>query len=1214
MKISRNSGASGRLVFSRPGNEAVESVTIGGAADEIRIRQGLGEINHDSQTFRLVNTGAGGLDCITTAGNIALRGHGSNTGLTMFGGTRNILIQNAGTVTDAGFRLDVQGTSRFNGNMNITGSQTSLYFNYISNPNAVATAAAKLQLVNAAGNSSVVSIASNSDATDPSLLSIGGSNKGLELTSNSVRAFRIFDATRNVIIQNGGTFTDAGYRLDVQGTSRFTGDMQVDGISTINNVFRIRTSDSDPVSIQGPDGAGTTANIKLGTGPTIFTTIRMTRPSGNFASNLSFYTSAAGSATQIEALRIFDTQNVSIGSTTDAGYRLNVSGSTRLNGTAYVSGSLAVNYPSLPSIYKLGVSGSTVVKEGSMVVQDDSGNYSAYTTDGLTQTGGLSFNRYVGPSLYSSNTNPIKLLVNGSELARINATNVTLGSTNQNLIFTPTAGNPTLVQNGSTSSLMRTTSGTRNLQLESYSGDSNYLSANGAPFTIRTTDSQNILFRTNNLVAGNISSAQNWTLGGSTDAGFKLDVQGTSRFNGNSEITGSLNITGSSILQGTPLTDAATLSGEQLTTGTGTNWTGTSFATGYTHTVGSTTPLVSSLNAGIGTYYQMLITISGRTAGSISITFGTSTTGHDINTTSTIGFRSGATTPVFTVTPTTNFDGTVVVSVKYVTSVMPAISTYKTSTGINTLEIRSNIIAQNTFIGVNSGRYNTTGSLNTVLGYNALPNNIVGIGNTVIGVVAGVTNTQGNYNTYVGNAAGYINASGSHNVCIGNSSGFGSTGGGNTFVGSSAGGGNSVNGPNNAVGYAALNLTTTGASNDAYGYTSLYSNTIGSYNVGIGREAGYSNTTGDSNQFIGFRAGRYITDGAIANAITANSIYIGHLTKALANNQTNQIVIGYGSTGLGSNTTVLGNSSTLTTAIYGNTLIGTTTDAGFKLDVNGTSRFNGNMQISGSGAFMAMTSNAGDAFAFKSNGPIRLEAQNVGVFYASTTATALYARGTTANIILANQTTNFATMYGNTGNLSIQNGGTYIDSGYKLDVSGSVRIRGYANTSISSSLLVYGSGSSQPVFTVQGSQGELFSVTDSLSGSLFSVNDISGLPVLEAFSDNTVLLGSYQAPSLLTTNKIVLTASGNFTLSSLPTASYDGAFYEYTARSGSNARAGSIMAIWSGSSVNFTETTTLDFGSTTGLNLGVFVSSGNMVLTGSASTTAWTIKTIVRSI
>jgi hypothetical protein len=183
-----------------------------------------------------------------------------------------------------------------------------------------------------------------------------------------------------------------------------------------------------------------------------------------------------------------------------------------------------------------------------------------------------------------------------------------------------------------------------------------------------------------------------------------------------------------------------------------------------------------------------------------------------------------------------------------------------------------------------------------------------------------------------------------------------------------------------------------------------------------------------------------------------------------------------------------------------------------------------------------------------------------------------------------------------------------------LIVTGSTSIKQSNGTISGSSLTVYGSGSSLPVFTVQGSQGELFSVTDSLSGSLFSVNDISGLPVIEAFSDNTVLLGSYQAPALLTTYKTVLTASGNFTLSSLPTASYDGAFYDYTARSGSNARAGSMMAIWSGSSVNFTETTTTDFGSTTGLNLGVFVIGGNMVLTGSASTTAWTIKTIIRSI
>lgn len=184
-----------------------------------------------------------------------------------------------------------------------------------------------------------------------------------------------------------------------------------------------------------------------------------------------------------------------------------------------------------------------------------------------------------------------------------------------------------------------------------------------------------------------------------------------------------------------------------------------------------------------------------------------------------------------------------------------------------------------------------------------------------------------------------------------------------------------------------------------------------------------------------------------------------------------------------------------------------------------------------------------------------------------------------------------------------------------LDVAGTTRISGSFNTAASGSILtVIGSGSAQPIFTVQGSQGELFSVTDSLSGSLYSVNDISGLPILEVFSDNTVLLGNYQDPMLITTTKLITTASGAFTLYALPTASYDTAFFEYSIKSGSNARAGSIMAIQSGTSVNFTETTTTDFGSTSGFGFTVQVSGANMLLTGSATTSGWTIKTIVRSI
>lgn len=190
-----------------------------------------------------------------------------------------------------------------------------------------------------------------------------------------------------------------------------------------------------------------------------------------------------------------------------------------------------------------------------------------------------------------------------------------------------------------------------------------------------------------------------------------------------------------------------------------------------------------------------------------------------------------------------------------------------------------------------------------------------------------------------------------------------------------------------------------------------------------------------------------------------------------------------------------------------------------------------------------------------------------------------------------------------------------------LGVTGSTNI----STSLTSStalisgsgtnrLTVVGSGSAQPVFTVQGSQGELFSVTDSLSGSLFSVNDISGLPILEVFSDNTTLIGNYLDPMLITTAKVTQTNSGSFVVYSLPTASYDTAFFEYSLKSGSNARAGTIMAIQSGSSVNFTETTTTDLGNTTSVSFTVVVTGSNMALTGSSTTGSWTIKTIIRSI
>ena len=65
-------------------------------------------------------------------------------------------------------------------------------------------------------------------------------------------------------------------------------------------------------------------------------------------------------------------------------------------------------------------------------------------------------------------------------------------------------------------------------------------------------------------------------------------------------------------------------------------------------------------------------------------------------------------------------------------------------------------------------------------------------------------------------------------------------------------------------------------------------------------------------------------------------------------------------------------------------------------------------------------------------------------------------------------------------------------------------------------------------FNIDGANGRLFSVTDNLSGSLFSVNDIAGLPIIEVFDDNTIIMGGFNRTDfILTGNSLGLGATPN---------------------------------------------------------------------------------------
>jgi hypothetical protein len=268
--------------------------------------------------------------------------------------------------------------------------------------------------------------------------------------------------------------------------------------------------------------------------------------------------------------------------------------------------------------------------------------------------------------------------------------------------------------------------------------------------------------------------------------------------------------------------------------------------------------------------------------------------------------------------------------------------------------------------------------------------------------------------------------------------------------------------------------------------------------------------------------------------------------------------------------------------------------------ITGNTNVGGNLTVSGNTSLQGLTATTISATTYQN---LPTDIRVTGATYSNNTFTYTNNTGGTFGVLF--NTVTGLTINGNltvTGNTSLQN------------FTGRTGVISAATQNV---LTIIGSGNSttSPIFSVQGSSGELFSVSDSLTGSLFSVNDISGLPILEVFSDNTTLMGSYLAPSLNTTTRTSLTGGTN-TIYSIPTSAYTGAFFEYTLiSSGSTgARAGQIMSIWSGSTANFTETTTTDIGTTTGVTFNVAVSGNNAVLSSSATTTGWTLKTIIRSI
>jgi len=240
----------------------------------------------------------------------------------------------------------------------------------------------------------------------------------------------------------------------------------------------------------------------------------------------------------------------------------------------------------------------------------------------------------------------------------------------------------------------------------------------------------------------------------------------------------------------------------------------------------------------------------------------------------------------------------------------------------NNMVIGSNSLASvttggnNFAAGINALTALTTGANNIAIGTNALNAVTATNGSVAIGIDAGKLNTAKEC-VIIGSSAMLQPNTGENQTYVGFQAGRGGSGVYNTALGAFTLLNNNGGGGNTGLGMQAVQANISGSHNTGSGFQALYS-TTGSNNSATGSQVLWANTTGANNVAMGYNAGRFITGGSTTATAVDNSILIGFGVKVAANTQTNQIVIGYDATGLGSNTTVIGNSSTTTTGLYGN--------------------------------------------------------------------------------------------------------------------------------------------------------------------------------------------------------------------------------------------------------------------------------------------------------
>jgi hypothetical protein len=324
-------------------------------------------------------------------------------------------------------------------------------------------------------------------------------------------------------------------------------------------------------------------------------------------------------------------------------------------------------------------------------------------------------------------------------------------------------------------------------------------------------------------------------------------------------------------------------------------------------------------------------------------------------------------------------------------------------------------------IGASAGQNITTGQANVIVGV-AGGNLTTGGSNTLIGDLAGFALVNGGSNTIMGSQSGRFLISASNNVVLGASAGNRLNDGttsltaptNSIYIGVNARGNSDTETNTIVIGNTALGLgsNTTVIGNNSTTFTSIPSGNLG---VGTTTDAGFkldvngtARVSGNittqnilvqtgATYDIGVNATRF-RDGWFSRNVQCGSVWTANIAIA-ATNLTfyNNLVA------------VLG-----TLFSTGNLLIstGTQTDAGFKLDVNGTARFKGASNVGTTTALTVINSDSTTLLQVQDNGYIRIGSQAGNAFRVYSTDATGDVEPSGLNLVLNSRVTTTATPSG----------------------------------------------------------------------------------------------------------------------------------------------------------------------------------------------------------